>query len=163
NSTAANGVFLNTGIGDLEPPTINFRDNASASQAVLISEVDAGGIINFYDNSTADHAMITNEGFSEMSFWNESTAADATIITEGGDCSNCGSAPFFEDNSTGGNGPFTVNPGLTSDGEDGFLAFDFSATAGTGTFIANGSKFIGDNGDGASIDIRSDSSADHGT
>ena len=164
-STAANGTFRNTGFGDTQFPTINFRDQASAGQAVFTNEVDAEGMIHFYDSSTADHATITNESAfnSSVFFYNNSTAGSATIINEGGDSSNEYGLTFFEDNSTAGNGIFIANGGLTDYYGNASVNFTERSRAGTGTFIANGGEVVGDFAFGGIITIRDDSTADHGT
>jgi len=61
NSTAGNGTFQNTGVSGQNSPEINFRDQASAGEAVITNEESTSSFVTFYDNSTADHATITNE------------------------------------------------------------------------------------------------------
>ena len=164
NSTAANGTFRNTGFGDLQFPTINFRDQASAGQAVFTNEVDAEGMIQFYDTSTADHATFTNEPAFDSSvfFHNDSTAGNATIINEGANSANSPNEfglTFFLDNSAAGNGAFIADGAPGSDG-GAQVIFTDKSNAGTGTFTANGGEVSG--AVGGAIAITTHSTGDHG-
>lgn len=165
NSTAANSIFRNTGFGDEEFPTINFRDQASAGQGIFTNEVDAEGQINFYDSSTADQATFTNEAAydSSVNFWDHSTAGNATIINEGSNSAfsdNEVGLTFFLGHSSAGNGTFVANGGLATDGP-AQIVFQGKPSAGTGTFTANGGEVS--NGLGGIITVGFSSTADHGT
>ncbi len=164
NSTAANGTFRNTGVACCQHFTeINFRDQASAGEAVFTNEVSASGRLTFYDNSTADHATITNEPAfgSSILFYGNSTAGTATIVNEGADYYTGGTYTYFYDTSTAGDGLFIVNGSLTS--FFGYASMDFigNSSAGNGTFIANNGQVLG--AGGGVIYITGSSSAENGT
>lgn len=162
NSTAANGAFRNTGLTNQQLTEINFRDQASAGEAVFTNETSASGVISFYDNSTADHATITNEPDFESAvfFYNNSTAGSATIINEGGDTFLIGTTDFY-DTSTAGEGVFIVDGSLTTGFGYGILTFRANSKAGNGTFIANGGQIAG--AGGGQINLQDDSTAENGT
>jgi autotransporter-associated beta strand protein len=162
NSTAANGRFHNTRQGDEQFPTINFRDNASAGQAVIANEVDSEGLIHFYDSSTADQAIITslNKSFGVI-FYDDSTAGNATITCDGSAYDTESPFTFFFNNSSAGSGTFILNGSLGDDLGQGDLEFYDYSTAGNGTFIANGAEAVGDLAQGGSVATAY--TADHGT
>ena len=162
NSTAGNGTFQNIGPGGQNSPVINFRDQASAGEAVITNDESTTSYVNFYDDSTADHATITNEahlGGGGVWFYDNSTAGSATIINEGDTTWN--GYTYFLDNSTAGDGLFIVNGSLVTN--LGYAQLDFweNSTAGNGTFIVNGGQVSG--AGGGHIYINQSSSAEDGT
>jgi autotransporter-associated beta strand protein len=163
NSTAGNGTFQNTGVSGPNSPQINFRDQASAGEAVITNEKSTSSYVNFYDNSTADHATITNEahfGAGFVFFHNNSTAGSATIINEG-DTTWDGNT-YFYDTSTAGDGTFIVDGSLSTDmGFGGRVDFWANSKAGNGTFIVNAGQVPG--AGGGVIYLNNFSSAENGT
>ena len=162
NSTAGNGTFQNTGVSGQNSPEINFRDQASAGEAVITNEESTSSFVTFYDNSTADHATITNEahfGGGTVFFYNNSTAANATIINEGDTTWN--GYTYFYDTSTAGDGLFIVDGSLTTSFGYGILGLTANSSAGNGTFIANGGQVAG--AAGGHIYVQNFASAENGT
>jgi len=162
NSTAGNGTFQNTGVSGQNSPEINFRDQASAGEAVMTNEESTSSFVTFYDNSTADHATITNEahfGGGFVFFYNNSTAANATIINEGDTTWN--GYTYFYDTSTAGDGLFIVDGSLTTSFGYGILGLTANSSAGNGTFIANGGQVAG--AAGGHIYVQNFASAENGT
>ena len=163
NSTAASGSFRNTGSFDGQSfPHINFRDQASAGQAVFTTESSSGGMITFYDSTTADHASFTTEGsFSSVNFYDNSTAGNATITNEGGDYYLGYGITYFLDNSTAGDGLIIANGARAAViFGNAFVDFYENSKAGHATFIANAGQVPGANG--GNIRMEHTSSAENG-
>jgi autotransporter-associated beta strand protein len=163
NSTAGNGTFQNTGVSGQNSPEMNFRDQASAGEAIITNEKSTSSFVTFYDNSTADHATITNEahfGGGAVLFYNNATAGSATIINEGGDTFWSGTTDFY-DTSTAGEGLFIVDGSLTTSFGWGILTLRSNSKAGNATFIANGGQVAG--AGGGQINLQDDSNAENGT
>jgi autotransporter-associated beta strand protein len=164
NSTAASGTFRNTGRFDSQSfPHINFRDQASAGQALFTTEAFSGGMITFYDSTTADHATFDVSGpFGSVVFYDNSTAGSATITNEGGTYYLGAGATTFLDSSTAGDGLFIANGSLYNGiFGNANVHLSQSSKANNGRFIANGGKVSGANG--GAIILNDDATAESGT
>src|SRR4030095_15149795 len=159
------GITNNSGVlqNFVNHSKINFRDQASAGEAVFTNELSAEGSIIFYDSSTADRATVTNEAhaFNEVLFHNNSTAGNATIINEGGDYYLAYGITYLYDTASAGTGLFIANGSLTT--YYGYATVDFfdNSKAGNGTFIANGGQVPG--ASGGNIFMLGYSTAENGT
>lgn len=161
NSTAADATIRNTGTGDQQSPTVNFRNQASAGQAVISNEAKAEGLIVFRDTSTADHATVLNfQGGCD--FEDQSSAGDAVVTNYGGVSGSTGGATFFEGTATAANSTFVVNGGMSDTYGGAAVVFSETSTAGSGTFAVNGAEFAGDLAFPGIVEIQNNSSADHG-
>ena len=120
---------------------INFYDTSSAATATIVAEgaggdLDAGGgEVTFFNNTTADNASFTVTGSAagglggEINFTDDSTAANATFTIEGGSNGGLGGEVDFSGNAEAGSAQFTVAGG----GLD--LNFYDHSTAADATFL----------------------------
>jgi autotransporter-associated beta strand protein len=146
NSNAGTATIANTIGGDARfPGNVEFRQNSSAANATF-SIVGANGIpgmangayLAFFDTSTAGSANITIDqgicgagvgacGAGLAMFLNNSTAGNATIVTQNGGAVQFG---FDVDTSSAGNAHITNNAG-------GNTNFEAMTTAGNATIVNN--------------------------
>jgi autotransporter-associated beta strand protein len=99
---------------------VNFHDGSTAGTATMTAgdagsnDDFTGGFIKFFDNSTADHATITAYVGSNIEFHDASNAGNATLIV-GNSTIPAGAGDngflFFDDTATAGHANITVNPG----------------------------------------------------
>jgi fibronectin-binding autotransporter adhesin len=164
-SKAGYGSYTSQGEGG----SVTFNDFASADHGTFSSDHNIGGnsYIRFNENSTADHGSFTMRTNTVLTFYNNSTAADAQITAQGGVVSFSGdyspvnaasttagnaqivleggtafTAPggqaSFSTWSTAGNATITAQGGTVAGAGGGTIAFDYSSQAGSATLIANG-------------------------
>ncbi|MEI9925284.1 MAG: autotransporter domain-containing protein [Bradyrhizobium sp.] len=184
NSTAGGAVIINRGSGGFT----TFSNSASAQNATITNQ--SGSSTVFLGNSSAGNAFIANKsaggsfpdtlfgglgGFISLpglGFFNNSTAANATIVNDGSHAVvSFGFPPgfgFAADRSTAGNANITNSNGgnlefnsfttagnatITTLSGSGTAFFD-NSTGGNARFITNGTGFVdfssslGPNGDG---------------
>jgi autotransporter-associated beta strand protein len=136
-STAANGVFTNSGATYLagNGGFTSFLGSSTAANGTFINN---GG--TFTGFGIGSHGGITR--FSETS-----TAANGTFTNNASTVSgSLGGSTQFYDASTAGNGTFTSNGSTVSGAGSGYMIFAYISTAGNATLIANGGSGGGDGG-----------------
>jgi len=105
-----------------------FRDNSTAANSRITLRRDAccNGI-QFYTNATAANALIvTEDGAGGITFWGNSSAADATIQLGRGSISS------YFDNSSAANAIYSLAGGAQ-------VQFSMNSSAGSATIVADGS------------------------
>jgi autotransporter-associated beta strand protein len=114
NASAASGTFTNlAGINGDHGGLIEFFDNSTASSGIFTNSGGStgrpSGGISFFDSSTAGDGMFTNQGStlsgvvgSVTQFSDTSSAANSTIIANGGVGANSGASIQFFNDSVGG-------------------------------------------------------------
>ncbi len=153
NSSPARAVVQNEGgAQNSAGAETHFFDNASASSATLINNGGAdpvgvsgggGGRTVFFGRSGAAQAAITNRAGvgpvaigGSVTFDDDSTAQDATIVCEGAIGFGFGGATLFSGNASAGNALIHLESG--SAGRGASLSFLDNATAANATIIADG-------------------------
>jgi autotransporter-associated beta strand protein len=131
--------------------------NNSASEQNFVTGLLDGGSINFRNNATAGDAVFTVYGDAFQpydSFYENATAGDATFTNNGG---FGGAVTWFFDSSTAGNATFynfTRGDGFN----DGVTVFEDEANAGTATiFCEGGGTVFHKNSSAANSTVISDS------
>ena len=128
NATAANAIF--TVYGDAFQPYLFFHDKATAGNATFINNGGFGGAVTwFFDASTAGNATFYNftggDGFNDgVTVFEDSSIAGTATIV----CE--GGGTVFHKHSSAANSTLTANGGN--------IVFDGHATADAATVIANG-------------------------
>jgi autotransporter-associated beta strand protein len=136
NTTAANANFTVTGAQRIggSGGKISFTDGSTAANAsfTIGGAANGGnsGEVVFSGNSTAGTAQFTVAG-GEVTFFDKSTAADATFVCEAG-----GGVNFSFNNPTAADALFILNGGSSSGAAGGGVGFS-GGTAGNATIIAN--------------------------
>lgn len=85
NSTAGSATFRSAGYASQQETPVNFRDQASAGQAVFTNDMYASGTVNFYDSATADHATITTLGAFSGAFFTMTRPREAPLSSTKGE------------------------------------------------------------------------------
>ena len=145
SSSAGQGTFTNGPYGGI----VTFNDTSTAGQAHFFLRSTGNCRINFFANSSAGSAHIdvgpvtpgpTNE-FNDVSFYQNSTAANATITVRGD-----GGRVIFADGSAG-NATIAVlgstRPGNIPGTAAGQVVFDTGSDGGTATITAQPSNVAG--------------------
>ena len=118
---------------------ISFFEDATAADATFTNEAatgSQGGHIIFNNNSSAGNATFTNEGASgvfqyggTLTFVDNTTAANATVIARHGTAKGTGGTVAFFETSTADHATFTLEGALDLDSERGVLQFYDTSTA----------------------------------
>ena len=145
-SSAVSATFINQGNAQFGSGTW-FLNSATAANATIFNQagVDNGGSTFFFDAATAGSATIVCEGGSSvnplpsfLSFFNRSTAEDATIIANGASDSVSPAIVEFYGISSAGNATVIVNGGTARGALGVDLSFYRNASAANASFIING-------------------------
>ena len=162
------GIINNSGInqtfvaqasdGGLGVGHIFFFNHSSAgsSTTLINSSGHSGGDTTFFDFSTAGDATIINEGSpplggsGTLEFWDNASAGNSLIINHGGtDAVTGGGEIDFKNSSTADHATVICNGG-EADGASGSVIYFFeNSTAGSGNFTVNGGA--GTNSFGAAV------------
>jgi autotransporter-associated beta strand protein len=154
------GITNNSGIPQnfVTRYTMKFLGGATAGNMTTFYN---NGETRFYYYSTADSGSFINAssgvGGGSTSFFDNSTAANATFQTEGSPVDDAhGGAVYFQNNSSAGNARFTNLGGRgfpdVFGGYGGTTYFHDNSTAATATFTNNGGTALGARGGSAEFD-----------
>jgi hypothetical protein len=162
---------------EFEPGIISFTGTASAGDAIFTleppprsGEFNQGGNVNFFGQSTADQAVFMvvgpHTGKSSggiLTFNDDSSAGNATINSFGGSRGGFDARVLFNGNSTADHCTYIGDGAVGGGGQPGSTDLEFfeQASAGSGTFILNGSEFRSSYG--AQAFFNDDSNAADGT
>jgi fibronectin-binding autotransporter adhesin len=125
--------FISSANGGSAPITVNGAAAANSAPA---------GRLQFMESSTAGGAIVTTYGGSAMNaiaalttFTENSTAASATLITNGGTNGGLGGTTSFAGNATGGTARIVTNTGGTFDiSQSNLVGLTAGSIAGAGRF-----------------------------
>ncbi len=133
-ATAGNLVtFSNPG------STVIFLENSSASKATFITSKLGvrQGNLEFWDDATAADATIATNGNAFTTFFDHSTAGNAIFTTSDG------GAVFFSSSSSAGQASIQCSGGSQPSVVNGGVQFDTSATAAESHIVVNGAAVAG--------------------
>jgi len=128
---------------------VDFFDTSNAGSSTFIAQLDSNIIFN--DDSSASSGTFINE-FGSTQFVDHATAANATLIAQGGGFA--AGHVIFSGNATAGSGTFTLTNGGGNGGEVDFLA---DSTADHATFMVEGAD--SDNGSSGKMFFQNRSTA----
>jgi autotransporter-associated beta strand protein len=112
-NTSVAGVLGMTNFGNF---ALGGTDTATAGNATIVNT--NGGFTSFYGNTTGGTSIISANGFSSVAFFENSTAADATITITNTNIGPFGGL-FFMNASRAGTAEITNNNGSTFFGQSG--------------------------------------------
>jgi autotransporter-associated beta strand protein len=143
-------LFMATAFGTHSFSGAGIINNSGVVQNFVVRD---SANLSFYGSASAgDNVVITNEGGisfygAATEFYNNSTAANATLINEGSLISGTmtGGGTIFEDYSSAESATVINNPGAVSGAAAGntFIALYSPGNLGTSTFIANAATVPG--------------------
>jgi fibronectin-binding autotransporter adhesin len=150
-STAGRGFYTSLGEGG----GATFNDSSSADHGTFVTTDNIGGnsVIRFNENSTAGNATFSVRANRQLSFYQNSTAAEAHITARGGYVNFSGDfSPINAPSTTAGNARIVLEGGAAFGAPGGHASFSTGSTAGNATITAQGGTAAGAQGGDISFD-----------